>query len=418
MFYQYKDKSILENLIVKNASNPNSPATRRQVDQLYSCVRYCEDSFRCRRTMQLEFFGEQFKMEKCGGTCDNCKAGRVPEQRDYTTIATQILDLLTDIQRQKRNGVTLNQLSELFRGSKSQSVTKFINVSQLKGYGAGKNFKKFDLERITHTLIFERIIVEYSVQNKQGFASDYVQMGENAAAVQTGRRRFMVEFPKEVSKPSGKENNPKKKKSESSKKSKTPSKSKKPTARSRAKASASILNLDSESSDDDFESSAKSSTSSKASAPSVLPSNATQELVKSIKKLVTNWAEEERMMGKSVFYWNILSNDAMKNIASQTPTTIEELKAVGALGDAIVEEYGERIVKVVKTFVETNGLQEYIKERPAKRAKTDDSSKAKGGKKKPVIQIDEDDEFDNGIDFGVIEIPDSIPSVAGSKFFN
>jgi hypothetical protein len=61
-----------------------------------------------------------------------------------------------------------------------------------------------------------------------------------------------------------------------------------------------------------------------------------------------------------------------------------------------------------------------LNERPVKRAKTDDTtSKAKSDCKKPVIQIDaDDDEFDNGIDFGVIEIPDSTPSVADkSKFF-
>jgi ribonuclease D len=81
--------------------------------------------------------------------------------------------------------------------------------------------------------------------------------------------------------------------------------------------------------------------------------------VQVIKKLVTNWAEEERMMGKSVFYWNILSNDAMKSIASQTPTSIEELKAIGSLGENIVKEYGDRIVivKVVHTFVESREQQ-------------------------------------------------------------
>ena len=416
LYYHYKDKNILENLIVKNANNPKGPQVRRQVDQLFTCVRYCEEMCRCRRTMQLEFFGEHFDRSKCGQTCDNCKAGRIPEKRDLSAEGIAILGLLNEMQKQKKNGVTLKQLFDIYWGSKSKSATKFFVTSNLKSYGAGKSFKKFEMDRIAHALVFDRILEERSVENRRGFHSDFVDLGENAKAILSGQKRFIVEFPKEPTPQinSGKEN----KGTKNSNKQKTPLAKKQPDREVRATSAPIIQVDDSDTSDDDLIVSIQSQSGAKATSLSVLPQDATQDLAALIKKLVTNWAEEERMMGKSVFYWNILSNDAMKSIAAQTPTTIEELKAIGSLGENIVKEYGERLVRVVKTFVESKGLQDYLR-RPAKRARTCDPVSKRT---KPILRIDKaedpDDEFETDIDFGVIEIPDSAQSVGdSSKFF-
>src|SRR3569832_969093 len=100
LYYTYKDKKILEHMIVKASNNPNNEATRRKIDQLYSCVRYCEDEFRCRRTMQLEFFGETFDRSKCSKTCDYCMEGREPERRALTNVAIDLLELLAEVSRQ------------------------------------------------------------------------------------------------------------------------------------------------------------------------------------------------------------------------------------------------------------------------------------------------------------------------------
>lgn len=145
LFYSYKDKKTLESMLRKGS--PNSASTRRKIDQLYTCVRYCENEFRCRRTMQLEFFGENFDRSKCNGTCDNCKAGKEPERRDTTGVARTLLGLLTDFQN-KRNGrgVTLVQVSELYRGAKTKSLIGNLDTGRIKGYGAGSKFKKYDID--------------------------------------------------------------------------------------------------------------------------------------------------------------------------------------------------------------------------------------------------------------------------------
>jgi bloom syndrome protein len=417
LYYQYKDKSILENLIIKSASNPHSQGTRRQVDQLYTCVRYCEDACRCRRTMQLEFFGEHFDRGKCGKTCDNCKAERFPDRRNSTAVAKDILELLTDLSKQKKNGVTLNQLTEVYRGSKSQQVVKFLDTNRLKSYGAGKAYKKYDLDRVVHTMIFDRVLVEASVQNQQGFASDYVQHGENAASILSGGQPFFVEFPKEGPKPSGKENKAQEKKDTTKKKVAAPKKTAAQKKKSGPKAiDHDVVLVESDSSDDDLVTPIFSSSEKKKNADSsVLPRSDCQKLVDLVKKLVMNWAEEERAMGKNVFYWNIMSNAAMKSIAEQVPTTIEELKGIGGLGENIVKEYGDRVVKVVNTFVSNNDLESYLTKRPAKRTKTGNGPDHKSAAAHLPVALEDEDEFDTGIDYSAIDI--DLPDQIKSKFF-
>jgi bloom syndrome protein len=422
LYYTYKDKKILEHMIVKSSNDSYSQATRRKIDQLYTCVRYCEDEFRCRRTMQLEFFGETFDRSKCSKTCDNCKSQREPDRRDLTSVAQTILRLFTDLSQQKRGtGVTLVQLIELFRGSKSQSATKFLDTGQLHGYGAGSKYKKHEVDQIAHAMVFDRIITEICVQNKGGFNSDYVNLAENAVAVQNGTRKFFVDFPKPIKNTDAEKENkaaaPKStkitKKDSTATKKKAPAAAAKANAKKTAAASNAVQKpltycIDESSDDDDDEldvATRPRSAGIKSQSVSILPHEATQELISRIKTLATNWAEEERMYGKNMFYWNILSNEAMKSIAAQAPMTVEDLKAIGVLGENIIKEYGERIVKIVSSYVAQEGLEEYVARRPSKRAKV-----VAGSSSDPtVVEVLDDfgeDEFGADIDFSAIEIPD------------
>ena len=386
LYYNYKDKKILEHMIVKSSNYPNSEATRRKIDQLYTCVRYCEDEFRCRRTMQLEFFGETFDRAKCSQTCDNCQAGREPEKRDVTDIAKALLDLLTEVSKQKRIGTTMTQLSDLYRGSKSQASTKFLDTNRLRGYGSGSQYKKFEIDRIMHAMIFERLLCETSEQNKGGFTSDYVTVGENGFAVQSGQRRFHVEFPKKVARDTaaaGKENQPKEVKPKSAKKSAkkdTAKKDKETTSAKKTKKKESTskqtfnTTMDGDDSDTDVDellnaNALKSLVDSKSQVPAVLPPEQTIKLQKAIKDLAEICAEEERLSGNAIFYWHIFSNIAMKSIAHQVPRSIEEVKALSVLGENLITKYGGRIVKTVRDFVKEHDLEEMVNQHERSRPK-------------------------------------------------
>ena len=433
LYYTYKDKKILENMIVKSSNNPYGQATRRKVDQLYACVGYCEDEFSCRRTLQLEFFGETFDRAKCNRTCDNCKAQREPDRRDMTSVAKTIIQLFQDTTIQKRDArLTLNQLTELFRGSKSQSAVKFLDTSKLRGYGAGSQYKRNDVDRITHAMVFDRIIVEEGAENSGGFNSDYVRLAENANSIENGQRQFFVNFPK----PKSVEKNAAETEKENAKVTKTKSKIGKTKSTSsvskKAAPSTSIKKntvdssssiswaepdtvcIDDSTSDDsdddviEFLSTRSRRSSVGIKANSILPYDATQGLISRIKTLATNWAEEERMCGNNMFYWNILSNDVMKTIAAEVPMSLSALTAIGCLGENILKVYGERIVKIVSSYVTQEGLEHHVKTRdesqapPKKKSKVDSSTHAT--KVLDLDDDDDDDDFEFGIDIDLSKI--------------
>lgn len=374
LYYQYKDKKILENLIMKGARDRYSPSTRRQVDQLYSCVQYCEDAFRCRRTMQLEFFGETFDRQNCKGTCDNCRAGREPEQRNMTGHAKSILELMSDLEKQRNIGITINQVAELYRGSKAKSIVQYLNLSSIRGYGAGKQMKKFDIERITHAMIFQRVIVERSEQNKGGFTSDYVNFGENAHPILNGQKQFFVEFPKEgIRLPVEKENKKNTKASRKASNKKTESSQFKATSNTTTE----FVSVDSDSDDD--------TTVKSSRRNSVLSPPRTKALIKKIRELATLWASEERTIkNTTVYYWNILNNAAIKAIAAKTPRTEAELKSLGCVGENIVKDYGSRIVLCINTFL--NPGESQGKEHRSKRQRLSPP----GESENDIIELDDD----------------------------
>jgi len=411
LFYTYRDKKVLEMMIRKAAGhNQNSVATRRKIDHLYSCVRYCENSFECRRTLQLQFFGEVFDKSKCNNTCDNCRAGRIPDKRNLTDDARKILQLLEDFSLQRNGrGITLVQLTELYRGTKSKQYTKFVNTDALKGYGAGKKYTKIELDLIVHAMVFDGIIEELSEGMDNGFSADYVHLGPKAPAVRNGNHQFFVDFPIAAGKKESKKSSSKKKEvaeEEEYDQKKTSSTTKQTKKKSRKSATG-------DSAEDNLSNSSK-----RTSGNALLPKNYTEDLVERIKKLVSMWAEEEQMNGNKLFYWNIMSNSNMREIATQVPTSIEDLADCG-LPENVQKEYGERLIKNLTSFIQQNNLQSYIENRPTKKRKLDSKKAAVMEKENKPVLIDvpdTDDEFgDDGIDYSAIEIPTTLPSIPGNN---
>jgi superfamily II DNA helicase RecQ len=302
--------------MIRNGSDDKyNPSIRRKVDQLYTCVQYCEDEFRCRRTMQLEFFGERFDRAKCNKTCDNCRAGKEPDKRDMTAEAITIINLFDSASNNKRGGVTILQLSELYRGSKTKAITKNYQVNRIKGFGAGSKFKKQDIDRIMHAMIFERIFVENSVENKGGFSSDYVGLGENSSSLQRGSRQFFVEFPQtKVAAKKAKPEKPKKKEparktNTRSTKSPTRGKPKKPPSSRATRTDATDIGGlhfteievgDSEDDDDSILDGSKGGTHNSENIQTALSHHHTKKITDVLKMLVRRWADEEQMMGNNV----------------------------------------------------------------------------------------------------------------------
>lgn len=294
LFYSYKDKKMLEAMIRKAAGpqqyGRTNGATQRKIDHLYSCLRYCEDSFECRRTLQLQFFGEKFDKAKCKRTCDNCRSGRVAESRNMTNIAREILQLLESISSQRRGrGVTLHQLSELWRGTKNKSHTKFLFTESLNGYGKGSKYNKGDVDTIVHAMVFEKLLEETAEDSGSGFAADYVHPGAKAPHLQAGTFQFHVRFaaanssvPNESSKSkNAKEDRDKKPVAKRTKKSKSDK--------------TSPIEIDSPENDDSSMLDRRVG-SKRTAEKSILPAKNSKALTERLSKLISLAAEEVRIM--------------------------------------------------------------------------------------------------------------------------
>ncbi len=103
--------------------------------------------------------------------------------------------------------------------------------------------------------------------------------------------------------------------------------------------------------------------------------------------------------------WNILTGEDVKTIANNAPTTIEDLKALGILGEKKLEEYGSRIVKPIKLFVEKEGLEDQLQRQRRNAGMSSGKNSSRNKTSEEVIEIaDDDDEFETGIDYSAIDL--------------
>ena len=111
--------------------------------------------------------------------------------------------------------------------------------------------------------------------------------------------------------------------------------------------------------------------------------------------------------------WNIMNNSAMTTIAAQVPTSMEELSDLGILGENVINDYGERLVRNISSFVQQEKLEKYLERRAAKRPKVAGGTSAAAASsstagiagKAPKGVGKENEDFDAGIDFSAIDLP-------------
>ena len=109
-----------------------------------------------------------------------------------------------------------------------------------------------------------------------------------------------------------------------------------------------------------------------------------------------------------------MNNAAMTIIAAQVPTSMEELSDLRILGENVINDYGERLVRNISSFVQQEKLEKYLERRAAKRPKVGGgtssaaaaSSSTAGTAGKATKGVGkENEDFDAGIDFTAIDLP-------------
>jgi ATP-dependent DNA helicase RecQ len=100
--------------------------------QLRQIVHYAENAA-CRRAELLEYFGEKYPLDNCGG-CDNCAEPR--ETYDGTIVAQKFLSCVYRINQNSRFTVGMNHIIEVLTGADTDKIRRWSH-DRLSTYGIG-----------------------------------------------------------------------------------------------------------------------------------------------------------------------------------------------------------------------------------------------------------------------------------------
>ena len=136
LFYSYGDKTRHDYFIDQISDRATKENNQQKLAQM---VEFCQLQS-CRRKFLLEYFGERWEEERCGG-CDNCLAPR--EEFDATEIAQKVLSAV--IRTGERFG--MSHVSNVLRGSRSKRVVD-LGHDKLSVHGIARDFTDSELKHI------------------------------------------------------------------------------------------------------------------------------------------------------------------------------------------------------------------------------------------------------------------------------
>ena len=138
-------------------------------------IQYCENRSDCRRSQVLAYFGEKFAKKDCRRTCDNCCSDAAFELVDFTEYSKAAMRIVKQVQPYS---FTMLNCVEVMRGTKGANakLRRMGDRGNIEEFGMASKVARSEIERLFYRLLLERAIMEDSVMNKSGFASDYVQV--------------------------------------------------------------------------------------------------------------------------------------------------------------------------------------------------------------------------------------------------
>jgi ATP-dependent DNA helicase RecQ len=116
--------------------------------QLRQMVNYAETR-ECRRTVLLQYFGEEFSQQQCDG-CDNCLQPR--ETFDGTVHAQKLLSCIYRIHARHGFGFGLGHVVDVLRGADTEAIRQRRH-SELSTYGIGAELKRSEWQAIGRELL-------------------------------------------------------------------------------------------------------------------------------------------------------------------------------------------------------------------------------------------------------------------------
>jgi superfamily II DNA helicase RecQ len=146
---------------------------KRQREDVYAVVSYCQDTITCRRVQVLRYFDETFNPEDCHRSCNNCThEGSVIEQ-DFTQAAHDAALLTKEILKSNGKLTTQNYCQDVFLGLNRKEI-KSRGHSELALHGEGRGWPRETVERLFSKLLEMFVFQHISVANNCGYHNLYL----------------------------------------------------------------------------------------------------------------------------------------------------------------------------------------------------------------------------------------------------
>ncbi|XP_012216049.2 recQ-like DNA helicase Blm [Linepithema humile] len=194
LFYNYTDMHRIRKMF--EFDNPNPQVMSTHMDNLFKMVAFAENTTDCRRSLQLNYFGEIFDRQECisykATACDNCRSKEEITMLDVTADAKEIMKAVRDINNRKNSKLTLVFLTDIFKGSDLKKIRE-SGLTKHFLYGRGKSWNKCDIERLLHYMVLQEYLQENMYINNE-IACAYVKIGPKASELMT-KKDAKIEIP-------------------------------------------------------------------------------------------------------------------------------------------------------------------------------------------------------------------------------
>lgn len=173
------------------------------VENLFRVVAFAENRTDCRRSLQLEYFGEKFDRKLClqnrGTACDNCL-----EQGEYDAVdlAKEARAIVTTVKQICGDGTcgrnfTMLHFVDVFKGS---AVKKVMNEghNNVPLHGMGKSWARLDVERLFRRLIMDEYLKERLMVKEEGITFAYLNAGRRAEELLKSSSPFIFHIKKKA----------------------------------------------------------------------------------------------------------------------------------------------------------------------------------------------------------------------------
>lgn len=202
LYYSYRDKHRILKLINMDRSMENQAAKKVHIDNLFRVVAFAENITDCRRSLQLEYFGEKFDRRACidnkATACDNCLQKGLYETVDVTAESKAIVSTVKDIcgpDYQKHSNYTMLHFVDIFRGTGMKKL-EFEGHDKLQLCGMGKSWQRLDAERLMRKLIMEEFLKERIMVKDEGVTCAYIKLGRRGEELLKGNVKVIFEIKK------------------------------------------------------------------------------------------------------------------------------------------------------------------------------------------------------------------------------